>query len=225
MAFCRAILLQLGLCFPALCHAVQLIQRHARLHGHTEINGRKLWHVSNKLLRRPRRHWRHRTIDNWYALDKLLKPAGHWGFLWGKAEEKARNLGKDLSLTPCSWVIWSGRFVFPFAELFEWLADLLQARSGDSGLMSLETTLDGGAMTSAWSEARKYVAVTFPYSYVCICIYIYIQDYISSGLSILACSSYWCQGRAATNRTVDFDVWSSIPQDWHVSSLQSGASF
>eukprot|EP00434_Breviolum_minutum_P015371 symbB.v1.2.013545.t1/scaffold952.1/size217748/3 len=52
------------------------------------------------------------------------------------------------------------------------------ARSGDSGLMSLETTLDGGAMTSAWSE-----------------------------------------GRAATNRTVDFDVWSSIPQDFSVEAL------
>jgi len=51
------------------------------------------------------------------------------------------------------------------------------ARSGDSGLMSLETTLDG-AMTSAWSE-----------------------------------------GRAATNRTVDFDVWSSIPQDFSVEAL------
>ena len=54
-----------GSLFPiALCHAAQLIQRHARFHGHTEINGRKLSHVSNILLRRRRRHWRHKIIDN-----------------------------------------------------------------------------------------------------------------------------------------------------------------
>lgn len=224
MAFCRAILLQLGLCFQRYAMLFNsfndMLAFMDTLRSTAENSGMLVTNCcagqedtgGTGLL----------TIDMHLISCSSLRGTGV--FCEAKPKRKLETWAR-ISVWHRA-VEWFGAVVLSFLSL-NCLNDSPTCSRRDQAILGScrWKLLWMGVLWPLRGPRRESMWWSLSHIHMYVYVYIYVQDYISSGLSILACSSYWCQGRAATNRTVDFDVWSSIPQDWHVSSLQSGASF